>query len=232
MDVVDEDMDVDDDEEMDVDDDENIDVDDDEEMAADNGIGDNDEDFDVDKPNDDDDHQDRVRRVLVDLLPHLSWTKTLKSLVILRSGSQSNDAFEGQEDFIANFIFFLMMDQGVPDIQNTGLISLERLWANEINVLEQMFDNLGMDVLPSPTVKSIILPRKIFPDWDGFVDWDNLPQALLTNERYLHLEHLAEVIFARFEFLANLKYIRGTVGDVVVNGPLHLLFIFSCKFVY
>jgi len=153
----------------------------------------------------------------------------LKSLVILRSGSQSNDAFEGQEDFIANFIFFLMMDQGVPDIQNTGLISLERLWANEINVLEQMFDGLGVDFLPSPTVKSIILPRLR----ENFSPhWENLHEALLTNERYQHLEHLAEVIFARFEHLTDLKYIRGAVRDVVVISSLHLLFMFSCNMIY
>ena len=37
---------------------------------GDDFFGDYDEDVDVNKPNDDEDHQDRIRRVYVDLLPH------------------------------------------------------------------------------------------------------------------------------------------------------------------
>ncbi len=70
----------DDNEYIDVDD---VNDDDDEDINVVFGIDNDDEDFDVEQANDDTDHQDRIHRVFVDLLPNLSGTKTLESLVIL-----------------------------------------------------------------------------------------------------------------------------------------------------
>lgn len=143
-----------------------------------------------------DDDEEKTEEARTELLPHLGWMKTLKSLVILRGNS-----FYYQEDFfIQEFLFWL------KEVQGGSLINLERFWIEEYYLIIQLED----DYMKGPLVKSFVLPEEAF--------WDGSPQVL-DHERFKQLEHLANSIFFPLEQLSNLKYIRGKceLGDVQVE---------------
>lgn len=135
-----------------------------------------------------------------DLLPHLDWTRSLKSLVILRSHYQRDDEFE-DGNIVTCFFNWLMMknEWGFQPPQNEGLFSLERLWVDD-----QQFIAFQMEerFLTAPAVKSVIVLANHL--------------HVLDTDRYKLLEHLAVNHFSRLEHLANLKYIRGNVVDYLV----------------
>ena len=120
---------------------------------------------------------------------------------ILKRSSHSRD-LEGQSHLIKFFLALAMLPISKLD-------SLERLWVDETLFTEEMIVEKGANYLPAPAVKSIVLPRQIF--------WANRHLFLVENERYRNLEHLADVIFSRFDQLTNLKYIRGEVLRAVVS---------------
>lgn len=66
---------------------------------------------------------------------------------------------------------------------------------------------MGENFLPAATVKSIVLPEGSSLGAYPYV---------LNNERFRHLEHLAGVMISQFERLADLKYIRGIVVNLLV----------------
>lgn len=138
------------------------------------------------------------------LRPRLDWTNTLRSLVILRSRAQSNCRYEG-EQLITAFLNFITWPS--RNNQHGSFTALERLWVDEERFTSRRVNQMGENYLLAPTVKSIVLREE-----SSMIEYP----FVLNNERFRHLEHLADVIISRFERLADLKYIRGMVVNLLV----------------
>ena len=129
-----------------------------------------------------------------ELLPHLTWMQRLKSLVILLgSHSQSGVWDDSTREFIFNWL---------PDLQAD---SLERLWVTT-SMDYDWLDDYGLEgVIGGSTVKSIVMQ---FSDVNLSAD-----SCVLYDDRFRHLEHLADTPFDYLEDgleqLTELKYVRG-----------------------
>ena len=129
-----------------------------------------------------------------EMLPYLTWMQRLKSLVILLgSHSQSYVMDDSTREFTFNWL---------PDLQAD---SLERLWVTT-SMDYDWLDDYGLEcVIGGSTVKSIVTQ---FSDVDLSAD-----SCVLYDDRFRHLEHLADIPFDYLEDgleqLTELKYVRG-----------------------
>lgn len=137
------------------------------------------------KANNDEESTEEAR---AELLPHLGWMKTLKSLVILRGDSPSG--YYQDDYFIHEFLFWL------KEVKGGSFINLERFWIEEDDLIFQFEDGY----MTGPLVKSFVLPQEAFSY--GY-------PLVLDDARYQQLEHLSNIIFSPLEQLSDLKYIRG-----------------------
>jgi len=126
------------------------------------------------------------------LLPHLSWMRSLKSLVILRPGVGDHP-----KDDVLLFLLNWLFD---GDQNHSPWSTLERLWidGNPLQVLAGSVAN-------GPFVKSSFCHAS---DWTT-ANW------LLHHGRFRHLEHLGgNLTFQQFDYLPDLKYARGIVRTI------------------
>ncbi len=133
-----------------------------------------------------------------EFVPHLAWMKNLKSLVILRNDPGT---FRLIDYFIQEFLDWLE-----DYIQGDSSNSLERLWITEDELLEaNYYDDVYLQ-LNGTSIKSCVWDKELFKQ--------ELYPAELNDERFQHLEHIADVYFNYnpLEHLLNLKYARGDCG--------------------
>ena len=126
------------------------------------------------------------------LLPHLSWMRSLKSLVILRPGVGDHP----KDDVLLFILNWLFND----DQNHSPWNFLERFWidGNPLQVLAGSVAN-------GPFVKSSFCHAS---DWTNAI-W------LLHHGRFRHLEHLGGILtFQQFDYLPDLKYARGIVRTI------------------
>ena len=123
--------------------------------------------------------------------------KNLKSLVILRN---DRGTFSLIDYYIREFF-----DWFKKYIQKDSPNSLERLWITEDDLLEANYDYVYLQ-LNGTSIKSCVWDKELFKQ--------ELYPAELNDERFQHLEHIADVFFLDhpLEHLLNLKYARGECG--------------------
>jgi len=129
-----------------------------------------------------------IRKAFSKMLSSLGWMKQLKSLIILQDGRVSTDDISVHEE---------IMGWILKEVQEGSLKGkLERLWI--------CVKNLWHDDCPvtCSSVKSCVVDSKRYtkPTSQEYPIW-------LDDERYQHLEYLAEVPLGSLKF-CDLKYIR------------------------
>jgi len=144
---------------------------------------------------------------LAELLPHLGWMKTLKSLTILRN--DSSEIFHNHHYF---FIRKLLLFVSQIQKESLGLLevnSLERLCITKCVTRVNQFGDFLESFMSGPSVKSFVWLRNDF--------WIINPLELLDHERFRLLEQLGHITFSRLEYLPELSYIHGECkGDIKV----------------
>ena len=136
---------------------------------------------------------DQVNLASQELLPHLEWLRSLKTLAIFRHGDRLVWSEDGHGTVIKFLINIFMIENCWPGE------SIERLWI-EFNSIDWAENSIT-----SPIVKSLLLS---YPN----------NMELLKEDRFRHLEHLGGVDFTLLGGvdLPCLKYIQGRVSNIQV----------------
>ncbi len=133
------------------------------------------------------------------LLPHLTWMRKLKNLVILIDSHSQRHV----EDYFSEVFIFDWH-------REIGTDSLERLVFPPGRVDDDLYESTLVGAMRGPIVKSVLT---------NFVDWSyyHYLHDELDDDKYRQLEHLSEIRFDDvengLEHLLHLKYVCGQCSE-------------------
>ena len=135
------------------------------------------------------------------LLPHLTWMRKLKNLVILIDSHSQRHV----EDYFSEVFIFDWH-------REIGTDSLERLVFPPGRVDDDLYESTLLGAMRGPIVKSVLVLLS-YSDWSYYL---NLHDEL-DDDKYRQLEHLSQIRFDDvengLEHLLDLKYVCGQCSE-------------------